>query len=189
MIDRVRNQLRHLIQDYFASYTGDANRNKNNNDLICALMCAGLYPNIARIRLSPDKSSKRPCLLETKFEKHISIHPRSINAKLRDDDIRRSSVQSTLIIYHEKIRTSSIFIHDICFISPYSLLFFGKTQSSTEKQSSNSTKNPNDNIILVDNWININIDNKTNELIYELKEKFNYLVEKKSFKKKIIFIF
>lgn len=46
-------------------------------------MCAGLYPNIARIRLSPEKSSKRPCLLETKFEKRILIHPRSINAKLR----------------------------------------------------------------------------------------------------------
>jgi hypothetical protein len=48
-------------------------------------MCAGLYPNIARIRLSADKSSKRPCLLETKFEKQILIHPRSINAKLRVD--------------------------------------------------------------------------------------------------------
>ncbi len=101
MIEKVRNQLRHLIQDYFASYTGfkhsfylllilyfpikigDANRNQTNNDLICALMCAGLYPNIARIRLSPDKSSKRPCLLETKYEKRILIHPRSINAKLR----------------------------------------------------------------------------------------------------------
>lgn len=46
-------------------------------------MCAGLYPNIARIRLSAEKSSKRPCLLETKFEKRILIHPRSINAKLR----------------------------------------------------------------------------------------------------------
>ncbi len=46
-------------------------------------MCAGLYPNIARIRLSADKSSKRPCLLETKYEKRIQIHPRSINAKLR----------------------------------------------------------------------------------------------------------
>ncbi|CAF1151787.1 unnamed protein product [Adineta steineri] len=180
MIDKVRNQLRHLIQDYFASYTGDANKNKNNNDLICALMCAGLYPNIARIRLSPNKSSKRPCLLETKFEKRILIHPRSINAQLRDDDIRRSAAQSTLIVYHEKIRTSSIFIHDISFISTYALLFFGKTQISREK-SSDSTNS----IILVDNWIQINIDNKTNELIYELKEKFNYLVEKKALKKNI----
>jgi hypothetical protein len=84
-----------------------------------------------------------------------------------------------LIIYHEKIRTSSIFIHDISFISPYALLFFGKTQSSIEKSSNNNT-------ILVDNWININIDNNTNELIYELKEKFNYLVEKKALKKNIL---
>ncbi|CAF2507968.1 unnamed protein product [Rotaria sp. Silwood2] len=183
MIDKVRNQLKHLIQDYFASYTDDANRNKNNYDLICALMCAGLYPNIARIRLSLDKSSKRPCLLETKYEKRILIHPRSINAKLRDDDVRRSFVQSTLIVYHEKIRTSSIFIHDTSFISPYALLFFGKSQLSTEKYT--NTTNNNDNIILIDNWIKINIDNKTNELIYELKEKFNYLVEKKALKKNI----
>ncbi|CAF3331421.1 unnamed protein product [Rotaria sp. Silwood1] len=183
MIDKVRNQLKHLIQDYFASYTDDANRNKNNYDLICALMCAGLYPNIARIRLSLDKSSKRPCLLETKYEKRILIHPRSINAKLRDDDIRRSFIQSTLIVYHEKIRTSSIFIHDTSFISPYALLFFGKSQLTTEKYS-NITNN-NDNIILIDNWIKINIDNKTNELIHELKEKFNYLVEKKALKKNI----
>ena len=101
MIDKIRNQLRHLIQDYFASYTGfnycrslfelihfcflkaDANRNQDNDNLICSLMCAGLYPNIARICLSSIKSSKRPCLLETKFEKRVSIHPRSINAKLR----------------------------------------------------------------------------------------------------------
>ncbi|UJR24999.1 hypothetical protein I4U23_006360 [Adineta vaga] len=180
MIDKVRNQLRHLIQDYFASYTGDANRNQYNHHLICALMCAGLYPNIARIRLSADKSSKRPCLLETKFEKRILIHPRSINSKLRDNDIRHSSIQSTLIVYHEKIRTSSIFIHDISFISPYSLLFFGKTQRSTENSTTKST-----NTLLVDNWIGINIDDHTKNLIYELKDKFNYLVEKKAMKKNL----
>ncbi len=86
-----------------------------------------------------------------------------------------------MIVYHEKIRTSSIFIHDTSFISPYALLFFGKTQSSTE-QSQNQT----DKIISVDNWIKINIDHNTNELIYELKEKFNYLVEKKALKKNLL---
>ena len=43
----------------------------------------------------------------------------------------------------------------------------------------------NNNTILVDNWIKINIDHQTNNLINELKEKFNYLVEKKSLKKNI----
>ncbi len=86
-----------------------------------------------------------------------------------------------MIVYHEKIRTSSIFIHDTSFISPYALLFFGKTQSSTEQ-----SLNPTDKIISVDNWIKINIDHNTNELIYELKEKFNYLVEKKALKKNLL---
>ena len=86
-----------------------------------------------------------------------------------------------MIVYHEKIRTSSIFIHDISFISPYALLFFGKSQSKSSKETASNT---NDNSLQVDNWIKINIDNNTNELIYELKEKFNYLVEKKALKKK-----
>ncbi|CAF0793937.1 unnamed protein product [Adineta ricciae] len=180
MIDKVRNQLQHLIQDYFASYTGDANRNQHNQHLICALMCAGLYPNIARIHLSTDKSSKRPCLLETKFEKRVLIHPKSINAKLKDIDIRQSSIQSTLVVYYEKIRTSGIYIHDVSFISPYALLFFGKTQTSAE----NSTIKSNDSL-LVDNWIEINIDNETNKLIYGLKDKFNYLLERKAMEKNV----
>ncbi|CAF4779237.1 unnamed protein product, partial [Rotaria sp. Silwood2] len=90
-------------------------------------------------------------------------------------DIHRSLMQSTLIVYHEKIRTSSIYIHDTSFISSYALLFFGKSQLTTEKSTNTITNN--DNIILIDNWIKINIDNKTSELIYVLKEKFNYLVE------------
>ena len=59
MIDRLRNQLQHLIRDYFAPYTDlflflgflvphlfllqyrdDANRNKYNNEIIRTLMCA-----------------------------------------------------------------------------------------------------------------------------------------------------
>lgn len=49
-----------------------------------------------------------------------------------------------------------------------------------------ATSNSNENLFQVDNWIQINIDNHTNELIYELKEKFNYLVEKKASKKNLL---
>ena len=46
-------------------------------------MCAGLYPNIARVRSPCGRSSRRPCQWETKLEKNIQIHPKSINSKLR----------------------------------------------------------------------------------------------------------
>lgn len=65
------------------------------------------------------------------------------------------------------------------FISPYALLFFGKSELST----GNSTDG---NHLQVDHWININIDNQTNELINELKAKFNYLLEKKALKKNLL---
>lgn len=91
----------------------------------------------------------------------------------QDDDVRRSSIHSTLIVYHEKIRTSSVFIHDISFISPYALLFFGTTQ-------------PSDTDVLVDQWIPMRIDEPTKELINDLKEKFNYLLERKAAKKNVV---
>lgn len=66
------------------------------------------------------------------------------------------------------------------FISPYALLFFGKSQLSNDKSSSE------ENLLLqVDHWINIHIDCRTHELINELKEKFNYLLEKKALKKNL----
>lgn len=37
----------------------------------------------------------------------------------------------------------------------------------------------------MDNWIEINIDNETNKLIYELKDKFNYLLERKAMEKNV----
>ena len=95
------------------------------------------------------------------------------SSSLQDDDVRRSSIHSTLIVYHEKIRTSSVFIHDISFISPYALLFFGKTQSA-------------DADVLVDQWIPMHIDEPTKELINDLKEKFNYLLERKAAKKNVV---
>ena len=98
----------------------------------------------------------------------------------QDIDIRQSSIQSTLVVYYEKIRTSGIYIHDVSFISPYALLFFGKTQTS----AANSTTKC-DNSLLVDNWIEINIDNETNKLVYGLKDKFNYWMERKAMEKNV----
>ena len=80
------------IRFFFLLFLDFANKNSDNSQLICALLCGGLYPNIARIRLSSDKSSRRPCLLETKFEKRILIHPRSVNAKIRVNERKFLSI-------------------------------------------------------------------------------------------------
>ena len=63
-----------------------------------------------------------------------------------------------------------MFIHDLSFVSPSALLFFGKTRAS-------------DVVPLVDQWIPIHVDRATSESISELKEKFNSLLARKAAKK------
>jgi len=65
----------------------------------------------------------------------------------------------------------------LSFISPYALLFFGKTCQSTKKTNENSFE--------IDDWIQMNLDKQTNELIRELKEKFHYLLEEKALRKNL----
>lgn len=58
------------------------------------------------------------------------------------------------------------------FVSPYALLFFGKTRLTT-------TNDDDEEEILIDQWIRMKIDRQTNILIDDLKEKFSNFLEKK----------
>ncbi|CAF0733195.1 unnamed protein product [Didymodactylos carnosus] len=171
MIDKMRKQLKYLISIFFTT-THTTNKNSENYDLIRSILCAGLYPNIARIHLSYKNSSKRPIILETKFDHRVLLHPRSVNSKLRDNDIRTSKTPSIYVIYHEKVRTNATYIHDASLISPYALLFFGKSIQTKDG-------------VLIDDWINININHKSFKIVDELKIKFDYLLEQKASKKSI----
>ncbi|KAG6412147.1 hypothetical protein SASPL_124816 [Salvia splendens] len=82
-------------------------------EMICAILCAGLYPNIVQCK----RRGKRTAFY-TKEVGKVDIHPGSVNAGIFVFPL-------PYLVYSEKVKTSSIYIRDSTNISDYALLMFG----------------------------------------------------------------
>ncbi|KAG8429744.1 hypothetical protein GDO86_019335, partial [Hymenochirus boettgeri] len=77
-----------------------SNINSDNEKLIKAVICAGLYPKVAKIR--PSFSKKRHTVkVYTKSDGKVSIHPKSVN-------VEETEFHYSWLVYHLKMRTSSL---------------------------------------------------------------------------------
>jgi len=93
-----------------------ANVNSDNEKLVRAVLCAGLFPNVAKI--IPSRSRGRPAKIVTPQDGKVTIHPKSLNYEATE-------FQSSWLCYHTKVKTSAIFLHDCSEVSPMALMFFG----------------------------------------------------------------
>lgn len=81
--------------------------------MVCAILCAGLYPNVVQCK----RRGKRTAFY-TKEVGKVDIHPSSVNAGIHLFPL-------PYLVYSEKVKTSSIYIRDSTNISDYALLLFG----------------------------------------------------------------
>ncbi|XP_076851120.1 ATP-dependent DNA/RNA helicase DHX36 [Brachyhypopomus gauderio] len=139
-----------------------ANINSENEKLIKAVIVAGLYPKVAKIRPSPHTKRPKPVKVYTKADGKVCIHPKSVNAE-------ETQFQYTWLVYHLKMRTSSIFLYDCTEVSPFSLLFFGGDISIQKEQET----------ITVDEWIIFQSPTRIAHLVKKLKEELDVLLEEK----------
>ncbi|XP_066565587.1 ATP-dependent DNA/RNA helicase DHX36 [Amia ocellicauda] len=141
----------------------NSNINSDNEKLIKAVICAGLYPKVAKIR--PSFSKKRKMVkVYTKQDGKVSIHPKSVNAE-------ETEFHYTWLIYHLKMKTSNIFLYDCTEVSPFSLLFFGGDISIQKDQDQDT--------IAVDEWIVFQSPAKTAHLVKDLKKELDRLLQEK----------
>ncbi|KAM9801453.1 ATP-dependent DNA/RNA helicase DHX36 [Neosynchiropus ocellatus] len=140
-----------------------SNVNSDNQKLIKAVIVAGLYPKVAMIRKSFSK--KRPGVkVYTQADGKVAIHPKSVNYE-------ETEFNYTWLIYHLKMRTSSIFLYDCTEVSPFSLLFFGG-DISIQKDEDQET-------IAVDKWIVFRSPARIAHLVKSLKRELDSLLEDK----------
>ncbi|KAJ8248547.1 hypothetical protein GJAV_G00243170 [Gymnothorax javanicus] len=115
----------------------EANLNSDNTRLMSAMLCAALYPNVVQVRAPQGKyklTSKGAVKMQPKAEELrfmtksdgcVHIHPSSINFSVRHYD-------SPYLVYHEKVKTSRVFIRDCSMVSVYPLVLFGGGQVNVE---------------------------------------------------------
>ncbi|KAN0037287.1 hypothetical protein ACTFIV_002628 [Dictyostelium citrinum] len=102
------------------------NENSNNLDILRAIICSGLFPNIARQR----KKREFKTLSENTF-----LHPSSIVYNL----FQELNPKENWVIFEEKFKTKLTFIKTITKIPEISLLLFGSTPIFNQTSTENST--------------------------------------------------
>ncbi|XP_057466071.1 DExH-box ATP-dependent RNA helicase DExH7, chloroplastic-like isoform X1 [Actinidia eriantha] len=125
------------------------NMYSHHSSVVKAILCAGLYPNIAAsedgivrkalgiLNQSVGSTTKgRPAWYDGKREVHI--HPSSINSNLK-------AFQFPFIVFLEKVETNKVFLRDTTIISPYAILLFGGSMSIQHQTG----------LVTIDDWIKL----------------------------------
>jgi len=141
------------------------NRNKNNEQLIKAIVCCGLYPNLAKIVQVYDEKGN---VIETKYQtktERCSLHPSTILISSEEE----GRFSRKYIIFQEKVQTYEIYLRSCGVVSPWPILFFAKKIEMSELGYS----------ITVDEWLEIESTGTNVVLVQRLRKELNKILADK----------
>ena len=164
MLDNMKRQFaEHLHQQKFLASPDvrrrEANLNSGNEDLVRAVICAGLYPNVAQIRIKRNKHRGTFPVMRTLQERKVAPHPKSVNAK-------ESNFVNPWAVYHLKMKSTSTYLYDTSEVSPMSLLFFGRDLRIGHETCGDGTVLET---IAIDSFVKFNCASKTSKVFKELR--------------------
>lgn len=134
------------------------NRHDKNEKLVHAVICAGLYPNVAHIM---KRHKDDPPLLFHKREQ-LYFHSSSANHK-------KKILEEEWIVFHEKFGSGRTTVSATTPIHPFSLLLFGGSIQVKHL----------DRKVIVDDWIELDIAAQTGVMFRELRQKLNTVLAEK----------
>ncbi|XP_074275039.1 DExH-box ATP-dependent RNA helicase DExH7, chloroplastic isoform X2 [Silene latifolia] len=159
------NQNRHKGNwgSWFSDPSQSFNKYANHPAIVKAILCAGLYPNVAateegihapavgnlRQHLKP-VSKGNPAWFDGRRE--VYIHPSSVNGGSK-------AFQHPFLVFLEKVETHKVFLRDTTIISPYSLLLFGGAINVQHQVG----------LVTVDSWLKISAPAQTGVLFKQLR--------------------
>ena len=141
------------------------NKNSQNLQLVKAILCAGLYPNIIvaprpLITGTSDKKAGECAFSSQKGEVHL--HPCTIVHQ-------ESKLDSRYACYHEMVKTSKIYVRDFTSVSPFSLLLFGGNLKVYHQYG----------VVAVDEWLKFRISAKPATLVKHLRAQMETMLLRK----------
>jgi len=147
--------LRGLAPDERDAARAAANRYAENIELLKAVLCAGLFPNVVKASTPP----KGGVALH-QHKQSLMIHPSSFNRE-------RTRFDSGWLVYHEKVATGKIYIHDCTSVTALAILLFGAEPQLLHAQHR----------VLIDTWIELRISPRTAVLFKALRRQLFELLE------------
>ncbi|KAI0215575.1 putative ATP-dependent RNA helicase DHX57 [Lamellibrachia satsuma] len=178
-VRRLERMTRDGNDGVIAASGPEANGNNNNMKLVSAILVAALYPNVVQV-LTPESKYSQSCAgavpkapkaeelrFKTKNDGYVHIHPSSVNFLAR-------FYESPYLVYHEKIKTTKVYIRDCTMVSVYPLLLFGGGSIHIDLDQGNFIMSVDDG------WIRIRASShQVAELVKELRLELDTLLEEK----------
>jgi HrpA-like RNA helicase len=134
--------------------------NSNDVKIIKAVLCAGLYPNIAHLQPRYDPSGGITSTnITTRDGEPVYVHPSSVLAKTK-------KFPANFLVFHDRVKTSLVFLRDVTAVATYAaLLFGGKLQVYPEESQ-----------IELDGWIPFYTSGREGILISKLRQEIDKLL-------------
>jgi len=126
MIRGMRDQFSRLLEDSDLvpnTNSGAAvNVFSENMELVKAILCAGLFPNVVKVGLgleSKGQGGKKRVRVafRTKSDGRVALHPSSVNSD-------EKKFISQWLVYHDKVKSTQVFIRDSSMVHPVALICF-----------------------------------------------------------------
>ncbi|EPQ16408.1 ATP-dependent RNA helicase A [Myotis brandtii] len=136
----------------------------NNLDVVISLLAFGVYPNVCYHK------EKRKIL--TTEGRNALIHKSSVNCPFSSQDVK---YPSPFFVFGEKIRTRAISAKGMTLVTPLQLLLFASKKVQSDGQ-----------IVLVDDWIRLQISHEAAACITALRAAMEALVVEVTQKPSII---
>ena len=154
-------------------------RTKQRASLLCSLLCAALYPQVATLHRPPLKHGQRrgdeepPRVFvrdrESNIPEQVLVHPTSVNAK-------NSTYDTPYMVYHELVRTSKVFLRDTTPVPPLALILFGGGLQVGDVEFPVPGA---DAVIIVDSWIKCQMSAPAQRLLLEVRAALDGILKRK----------
>jgi ATP-dependent RNA helicase DHX29 len=152
-----RNQLRRN-RNWYDEIIGNAvDQNSQSFSVVHAVICAGLFGNVAHLIGSPSHGRSL-----THNGEMLHFHSSSVNSKLAT-----THGPSMWITFFEKFETNRVFISTTSPIHPFSMLLFGGHIEVRHLQR----------LVVVDDWIELGMAAQTGVMFRELRRQVSELLE------------
>ncbi|VVA94126.1 unnamed protein product [Arabis nemorensis] len=147
---------------WFSDQTQPFNMYSQQPQVVKAILCVGLYPNIAandkgiteaavnNLTKQGNQTNSYSAWYDGRREVHI--HPSSINSNFK-------AFQYPFLVFLEKVETNKVYLRDTTIVSPFSILLFGGSINVHHQSGS----------VTIDGWLKLAAPAQTAVLFKELR--------------------
>jgi len=156
----------------------DGNEFEKSLPLLKALLVAALFPQMVIVDDGKSSGGKKGggggITLKARAEdgekqEDMAIHPSCITGKVK------GALSSKYLVYHERVKTTRVYIRDATPVSPYALLLFGGGRMKVEA----CPRGSNESVLRLDGWLGFKCPRRDHLLVMELREVLDGILKHK----------